>query len=51
MALTEYHTIGCLLDRWWCRGKCTSTYSAAANLVMAILSCLLINLTRTQGVE
>jgi hypothetical protein len=40
-----------LLDQSWRRGKRTSTYGAAAKLVMRILTCLFIYLTRTQEVE
>jgi hypothetical protein len=40
-----------MLDQSWRRGKRTSTYGAAAKLVMRILTCLFIYLTRTQGVE
>jgi hypothetical protein len=35
------------LDQPWRRGKRTSTYGAAAKLVMRILTCLFIYLTRT----
>jgi len=35
----------------WRRGKRTSTYGAAAKLVMRILTCLFIYLTRTQEVK
>jgi len=40
-----------MLDQSWRRGKRTSTYGAAAKLVMHILTCLFIYLTRTQEVE
>jgi len=40
-----------VLDLSWRRGKRTSTYGAAAKLVMRILTCLFIYLTRTQEVE
>jgi len=36
-----------LLDQSWRRGKRMSTYGAAAKLVMRILTCLFIYLTRT----
>ena len=39
-----------LLDQSWRRGMRTSTYGAAAKLVMHILTCLFIYLTRTQEV-
>jgi hypothetical protein len=48
MAVTRPWT---LLDQSWRRGKRTSTYGAAAKLVMRILTCLFIYLTRTQEVE
>jgi len=35
-----------MLDESWCRGKRTSTYGVAAKLVMHILTCLFIYLTR-----
>jgi len=40
-----------MLDLSWRRGKRTSTYGAAAKLVMRILTCLFIYLTRTQEAE
>jgi hypothetical protein len=40
-----------MLDLSWRRGKRTSTYGAAAKLVMRILTCLFIYSTRTQEVE
>jgi len=40
-----------MLDQSWCREKRTSTYGAAAKLVMRILTCLFIYLTRTQEVK
>jgi hypothetical protein len=40
-----------VLDQSWRRGKRTSTYGAAAKLVMRILTCLFIYLTRTQEAE
>ena len=40
-----------VLDQSWLRGKRTSTYGAAAKLVMRILTCLFIYLTHTQEVQ
>jgi hypothetical protein len=40
-----------VLEQSWFRGKRTSTYGAAAKLVMRILTCLFMYLTRPQEVE
>jgi len=48
----EFTQLCCeVLDQSWRRGKRTSTYGAAAKLVMRILTCLFIYLTRTQEVK